>query len=402
MRNWAQNVQYSGVVLEPESEAELLTLVAESSSVRALGSRHSFNRIADCAGTLLSMRKLNKILEYDDRSGTVIVEGGITYAELCRFLQSRGRALPNLASLPHISIAGAIATGTHGSGDKLQNLGAPIRGIEFVRANAEKNWVARGDDIFDAHVVHLGKLGLISKLEIETIPAYEMQQHVYVSLRYETALNKFDSITSSATSVSMFTRWGPSEIEQVWLKNRDLTPPREDFFGATLAKVKLHPLSGFDPTPCTEQGFIGPWHERLPHFRPELEPSGAGAELQSEYIIPRASAREAIQAMLAIGQELEPLLLTSEIRTMAGDTFWMSPAFGSDRVGIHFTWKPVEDAVRKILPKLESSLLPLGARPHWGKIYSEENIQFEALYPRWADFCDLSRELDPKGKFRNP
>lgn len=409
--NWAGNYRYgSSEITEPGSLDEVRNIIVRTPRIRALGSRHSFNGIADTEGTQLSLRKLNRVIELDKAQGTVTVEGGIRYGELCRYLNDQGYALHNLASLPHISVAGAVATATHGSGDRNPGLAGVVRSIELVKADGEVTSLTRGKDSeFEGAVVGLGGLGVVTKLKLDVVPSFQVSQTVYDQLSL-TALEDegLDRIFSSAYSVSLFTNWEGSSFNQVWVK-RKLSGEVEDaglqtsadFFGAAEATAKRHPVPGQSEVNCSEQsGIPGPWHERLPHFRMDFTPS-AGNELQSEYFVPRRHALDALKALERLREHIVPLLYVSEVRTIAADDFWMSPCYKQDSVGLHFTWKPEWERVRRVLPLIERELEAFGGRPHWGKLFTMEPGKVQERYERLKDFRSLLLRYDPTGKFRN-
>jgi xylitol oxidase len=189
----------------------------------------------------------------------------------------------------------------------------------------------------------------------------------------------------------------------VWVKartdGRDVAA--EDFFGARSATVPTHMISTADVENLTDQlGAPGEWHERLPHFRAGFTPS-KGEELQSEYFVPRRHARAACDRLRALADAMAPLLLTCELRTVAGDDLWLSPAYGGDVLAVHFTWVRDEGRVRALLPEIEAALRPFGARPHWGKVFTIDAGELEGLYPRLPDFRHLVRRFDPRGAFTN-
>jgi xylitol oxidase len=336
------------------------------------------------------------------------VEGGVRYGELCRAIHREGFALHNLASLPHISVAGACATATHGSGDRNGGLATAVAAIEFVTAAGDVVSLSRerDGDRFRGAVVGLGALGVVSRLTLDVVPAFDLRQDVYEDLPLETAEAHFDEITSAAYSVSLFTDWQAPRFTQVWLKRAvtgdgAATDAVPEFFGATLAARDLHPIAAMPAVNCTRQcGVPGPWHERLPHFRLEYTPS-SGEELQSEYLVPRPHARAALRAVAGMGRELAPLLQISEVRTIAADDLWMSPFYEQEGVGIHFTWVRDGPAVRALLPRIEAALAPFDARPHWGKLFTTPPERLRRLYPRLPDFRDLLADVDPRGAFRN-
>jgi alditol oxidase len=403
MKNWAGNLDYSSTNVErPESVAELAELVAGSSRVKALGSRHSFNRVADTDGVHVLLDALPQNIELIPERQTVRVSGGVSYGALCRTLEESGAAIHNLASLPHISVAGAVQTGTHGSGVNNPSLAGAVVGIDMVRPSGEEVSLSRADgDEFLGSVVGLGALGIVTGLELAVRPSFGMRQRVVENLPWERALADFTQLVSSAYSVSLFTDFAGDSISQVWLKALDSEPAVHDFFGATPAKRPLHPLPGMSAENCTIQlDQPGRWLDRLPHFRHEFTPS-KGDELQSEFILPLQHAPAALEAVRSLADRIAPLLFISEIRTGAADQFWLSPFYRQQSVALHFTWKPLQPEVEAVLPQLEDVLRPFGARPHWGKLFTPGGHDWESLYPRFADFRLLAAAHDPEGKFRN-
>ncbi|MGW7263879.1 FAD-binding protein [Streptomyces sp. NPDC054842] len=401
LTNWAGNITYSAEELHrPESLDALAALVAASARVRVLGSGHSFNTIADPGddGVLLSLTALPPEVDVDTDARTVRVAGGVRYAELARRVHERGFALPNMASLPHISVAGSVATGTHGSGVANGSLASVVREVELVTADGSAVTIARGDERFDGAVTSLGALGVVTALTLDLEPDFEVSQHVFTELPL--AGLDFEAVAASAYSVSLFTDWGAPGFRQVWLKRRT-DRPAAAFPWAAPATVAMHPVPGMPAVNCTEQfGVPGPWHERLPHFRAEFTPS-SGAELQSEYLLPREHALGALHALDAIRDTVSPVLQICEVRTVAADRQWLSPAYGRDTVALHFTWVADTAAVLPVVRRVEEALDAFGPRPHWGKVYAMPSAVVRGRYPRLADFAALAAELDPAGTFRN-
>ncbi|NWL33911.1 D-arabinono-1,4-lactone oxidase [Paenarthrobacter nitroguajacolicus] len=402
MKNWAGNLEYSSAdVQRPTTVEQLRELVAQATRIKALGSRHSFNTVADTDGTHLLLDALPQEVVLDAAKGTVKVSGGISYGALGRALEEQGYAIHNLASLPHISVAGAIQTGTHGSGVNNPSLAAAVVSVDLVRASGELVTLTADDDEFLASVVGMGALGIVTGLELAVRPSYEVRQRVLTNLSWEGALANFQAIASSAYSVSFFTDYTGDTIPQVWLKALDTEAPLPDLFGATAATAAMHPLPDMSAENCTEQlDVAGKWLDRLPHFRHEFTPSN-GEELQSEFLLPLEQAPAALQAVRGLADKLAPLLFVSEIRTVAADEFWVSPFYQQQSVALHFTWKPLQAEVEAVLPELEEALRPFGARPHWGKLFTPSQYDFASLYPRFEDFRALVQANDPSGKFRN-
>ncbi len=401
VRNWAGNLTYASPrIHRPSDTGELSALVRDSPRVRALGSGHSFNGVADSGHALVRLDALPTEICVDPSASTVTVSAGTRYAELAAELHRLGFALGNLASLPHISVAGSCATGTHGSGDGQPCLSAAVRGIELVGPDGRAGWLRRGDDAFPGAVVALGALGVVTRLTLEVEPAFQVSQRVRLDVPLEEVTDGFDEVFGSAYSVSLFTDWN-SGTGRVWLKHRE-GRPEGSWGGGRPATGPEHPVPGAPTGPATEQlGVVGPWFERLPHFRPEFRPS-AGEELQSEYLLPRAAAPEAFVALRGIGHLIAPVLHVSEVRTVRADDLWLSPAYGRDSVALHFTWHRSPEAVAPVLAAVEERLAPLEARPHWGKLSAMAPEEVVASYPRAGDFAALMERLDPAGKFRNP
>ncbi|MBK3630095.1 FAD-binding protein [Streptomyces sp. MBT49] len=399
--NWAGNITFAAAELHrPRSLDALRSLVARSARVRVLGSGHSFNEIADPGdgGVLLSLEGLTGEIDVDTAARTVRVGGGVRYAELARRVHEHGLALPNMASLPHISVAGSVATGTHGSGVRNGSLASAVREVEIVTADGSTVVVGRGERRFGGAVTSLGALGVVTALTLDLEPGYLVEQHLFTELPLDRL--DFETVAAAAYSVSLFTDWAAPGFRQVWLKRRT-DQPLADFPWATPAVTALHPVPGMPAVNCTEQfGVPGPWHERLPHFRAEFTPS-SGNELQSEYLLARGHATEALHAIGRIRDTVSPVLQVCEVRTVAADEQWLSPSYGRDTVALHFTWVEDAAAVPPAVQAVEAALEPFGPRPHWGKVFAMPADVVRGRYPRMDDFAALARVLDPGAKFTN-
>jgi alditol oxidase len=405
--NWAGNYKYStDHLLQPKTVEEVQKAVKSCSKLKALGARHSFNGIADSTENQISLKQLNEML-LDKVARTVTVGAGVTYGQLAPYIDAQGFAVHNLASLPHVSVAGACATATHGSGSKNGNLSTAVTAVEFVTADGEIVNVSRqkDGDKFPAAAVALGGLGVVTKVTLNMLPTFQVRQVVYENLSLAQLENHLDDIFLSGYSVSLFTDWQNHKATQVWIKRR-VEPGRSfefapEFYGAKLATQKLHPLAGHSAENCTEQlGIPGPWYERLPHFRMNFTPS-SGAELQTEYFVPRNRAYEAILAVEKLRDQVGPHLFISELRTIDADELWMSTAYKRPSLAIHFTWKPEWPAVKALLPMIEQQLAPFDARPHWAKLFTMAPSRLQSLYAKLPDYKQLAEHYDPKGKFRN-
>ncbi|MDP9339154.1 MAG: FAD-binding protein [Acidobacteriota bacterium] len=408
LKNWAGNIEYgTDKIFAATSVQQAQDFVRKHARMKVLGTRHCFNHIADSAENFLSLRSMDTVIALDSQARTVTIPANMSYGQLAPYLHEHGFALHNLASLPHISVAGACSTATHGSGEKIGNLSTSVAGFEMITASGDLVKLSRKQDgeKFLGAMVGLGALGVITKLTLDLQPTFMMKQYVYENLPLQQMQDHFDAIEASGYSVSLFTDWQKKRVNEVWVKTR-VEPGQEfkatpELFGAKLATKNLHPIAELSAENCTEQmGVPGPWFERLPHFRMGFTPS-AGDELQAEYFVPRKNAVEAILAVERIRDQVTPHLFITEIRTIAADDFWMSPCYKQPSVTIHFTLKPDWPAVSKLLPVIERELAPFDVRPHWGKLFTMVPEQLKAKYYRLPEFIELSKNYDPHGKFRN-
>jgi len=405
--NWAGNLTYSTAnVVTPGNSDEVRAAVKSARKLRALGARHSFNSIADSDSEQLSLERLHEMV-LNEKDRTVSVSGGIKYSELAPWLDARGYALHNLASLPGITVAGACATATHGSGLHNGNLATAVAALDIVTADGNLLSLSRersGEQFLGA-VVALGSLGVVTRLILNVQPTYQVAQSVYRNLSFDELGKHFGEVFGAGYSVSVFTDWERHRASQVWIKRR-LGPNGNiawdaQFFGASLATQKLHPLEDHPTESVTDQqGIPGPWYDRLPHFRIGQTPS-SGQELQSEFFVPFDRGFEAITAVEKLHPHVSPLLMITELRTVAADSLWMSTAYQRTSLGIHFTWKPMWPEVQKVLPMIEEQLRPFQPRPHWGKLFTLPPARLEPCYTRLPQFRALLAHYDPQHKFRN-
>lgn len=406
-QNWSGHHLFSAVRQHhPPTVAAVQEIVRSSRKVKVVGAGHSFNDIADSSEDLIVLDELAPVFELDSARQQVTVHGSARYGQICAQLHEAGYAIHNMASLPHITIAGAIATATHGSGDRNGNLATAVAALQLVTADGEIVHFSREKDPeqFDGVVVGLGALGVVTQVTLDVAPTFNMQQEVYDDLPFEQLAAHFDAIMSSAYSVSLFLDWRADRVNQVWIKrhlpDKQPQPVAPDFYGATAAPAPRNPSGRPNTASCTDQmGTVGPWYQRLPHFR--FEHVLTGDQLQTEYFVARDQAVAALRALAEMGDEIRPHLVISEIRTVAADSLWMSPNYGQDSVGIHFSWRQEWPAVAQLLPRIEARLMPLNARPHWGKLFTLPPDYVQARFPRLADFRNLAQQLDPTGKFRN-
>ncbi|GAB3952483.1 FAD-binding protein [Spirosoma harenae] len=408
IKNWAGNYEYSTTKLtKAKSIQDVQGFIKKHPKFKVLGTRHCFNSIADSKNEFLSLTEMDDVISLDTKAHTVTVDASMKYGQLAPYLDKKGFALHNLASLPHISIAGACATATHGSGVKNGNLSTAVAAMEIITAKGEVRTLSRAKDgeAFKAAVVHLGGLGVVTKVTLDIQPTYMMRQDVYENLPLTQLQEHFEAIMSAGYSVSLFTDWQKKRVNEVWIKRRieagKTLDAKPEFYGAKRATKNLHPIAELSAVNCTEQmGVPGPWYERLPHFKMGFTPS-SGKELQSEYFVPRKNAVEAILAVERLNKFVSPHLMITELRTIDADNFWMSPCYKQPSLAIHFTWKQDWASVKKVLPMIEKELAPFKARPHWGKLFTIAPKELQSRYEKLPEFRKMLTDYDPQGKFRN-
>jgi xylitol oxidase len=409
--NWAGNVVFTpDVVHRPRDVDELRRLVVASEHVHALGTGHSFSPVADSRGTLVSLSDLPAVVEVSPDRTSVVVGAGMTFAAVVDELERQGLALENMGSLPHICVAGAASTGTHGSGDANRCLAATVREVELVTAGGDLLVLDRDDPRFGGAVLALGRVGVMTRMVLDVVPSYEVAQTVWEGLGWDALLGHLDEVMACAYSVSVFTTFDPPERQdpsigaaRVFVKHRTGDAAADlSHLSACALDHPVHPTPGLDPASCTVQGGVpGRWCERLPHFSAEGAPSSSGAELQSEWYVDREHGAAAVEAVREIGDRIRPVLQVAELRSVAGDDLWLSPAGQGGALGLHVTWLPEPDGVARAIAEVEAALAPFAPRPHWGKVFGLAPAEVRSRFPRWDDFASLVADLDPDGVFGN-
>jgi len=407
LTNWAGNLTYgTDKLTNAMSVEQVQSFVKQHKNFKVLGTRHCFNNIADSKNEFISLTQMDPAITINAAENTVTVNAGTRYGTLAEYLHKHGYALHNLASLPHISVAGSCATATHGSGVKNGNLSSAVTGLEIVTASGDVKQLTKKDgDAFNAVVVNLGALGVVTKVTLHIQPTFLVRQNVFENLSMQQLEHNFDAIMGAGYSVSLFTDWANKNVSEVWVKSRvapgEKYTPRAEFYGAKAATKNVHPIIALDAINCTEQmGVPGPWHERLPHFKMGFTPS-SGKELQTEYFVPREHSYAAMMAVEKLHEQITPHLFITEIRTIDADGLWMSPCYRQPSTTIHFTWKPEWPAVQKLLPQIEAALAPFNAKPHWGKLFSTPHSRLQQLYTKMTAFQQIVKQYDPHGVLTN-
>jgi len=409
LTNWAGNLAYSAESVHyPTSVVEVQELVSRLPRVKALGTRHSFNTIADSpGGALISLSELAPEVTIDADAMSVSVTGGTRYGVLAAELQAHGYALHNTGSLPHISVAGATATGTHGSGDRNGILSTAVSGVELVTADGSLVTVDRSNPDLKALAVGLGAFGVMTRVVLDMQPTYLVRQDVYRNAPWDSVLEAFDEVMSSAYSVSLIGDFGSPLVRELWQKTRVESVPDDDEQPEPVP-ASLHGGTWYDDAEeppdhalNVRAGIAGPWSDRLPHFRLDAPPSAGGDELQTEYFVDRRHAVDALRMLRSLGDRISPHLHATEIRTVAADDLWLSPAYERDSLCIGFTWRKHPTEVMALLADIEAALATYEPRPHWGKLFTFSDADLARRFPRLPDFLELTTTYDPTSKFSN-
>jgi len=405
MKNWAGNLTFSAKeYIEIDSISKLQSIVSKASGVKVLATGHSFNDIADTNQTQISIKNLSNKIEIDSIKKVVLVPAGMQYADVCRYLETKGWALFNTASLGEITVAGAMLTGTHGSGSNNPVLSDCVEGIEMVLESGEIFNISREDsDEFFGFVISLGALGVFTKLKLKIVESFSIKQFVYENIGIQSISENFDDVFDKSYSVSYFSNWKKNSTGQIWMKfldNNNFPQLPSVWLDGNIANANQHPVKVNDPSPCTDQmGVSGKWLYRLPHFKLDSSPA-SGDEVQTEYLVDRAYVSHYIDELSNIGDEIAARVYATEIRTIKADDLWLSGAHGRQTVGFHFTWKK-SDSLQTFLPKIEEILGNHNGRPHWGKLFSTPRENLIGRYPKYSNFEDLLKKYDPNKKFRN-
>lgn len=424
MRNWLGNVRWRPErFIEPESEEEVRALVAEASRtgrrVRVIGAGHSWTPLCATDGYSVRLDRLNRVHAIDRERGLITVGAGIRLHELCGHLAAAGLAMQNLGSIRAQSLAGALLTGTHGSGLGHGCLATQVTAMRLITGRGEILDLdeASDPDRLDAARVSLGALGLVTRITLRVCPAFRLCEE-REPLAFEDAMRLVPDGIAGADHVKMW--WLPlTDRVQIYRQRRTEEPLSVARRFGVLAEdsALTHRIFGRilalgDASPR----LIPPLHRLMTRMNFQVQRRvGHSADVftlsmppvhhESEYAVPLGRAVEALRALRTVIRERghRPHFI-SEIRFVRGDTAWLSPAHGGDVcfIGGYDSADPRDRRWPGYLRDYEELMLRLGGRPHWGKEFTAGREVIAARYPRWGDFLALRRELDPDGTFLNP
>lgn len=395
----------------PTAEAEVVSLVREAAGrggrVRVVGAGHSFNGIAAPDDVGLQLDSCRGIVSADD--GTVSVRAGTRLRDLNAALAELGLALPILGSIASQSIAGAIATGTHGSSLSHGNLASLVEAVRLVDGSGEIREFDGAD--VDAVRVHLGALGVLTRVTLRVVPAFRLAQTIEAVPVGEVA-GRIEEIGRSAEYVKVW--WVPHTpaalviryerttdaamrrpLVERWIDQRvvhpALLPGLFRFQGRWPGSVAR--LNGVVAGTLAKGRRVGP----SPLMFSTPDPARHD---ETEAAVPLAAGGEAFEALLRVAGRVRANFI-AELRYVAGDQGWLSPAYGGDTVQLG-AYTALEADRDRYFDGFWDELAGLPARPHWGKAMAQSAADLAPLYPRWDDFAALRKELDPAGVFTNP
>jgi len=383
-------------------------------TVRVVGAGHSFNDSALTDGMQLSLENMNGIVDHDRSTGTVRVQAGISIRGLNEELDARGLALENLGDIDVQSIAGATATGTHGTGIKLRNISASIVGVEIVTATGD---VVEIDEASDAAAwraarINLGALGVVTAMTLRTVPAFSLRG-VDRAERLEDVLESLEERIQENDHFEFY-MFPYSRYAMTRTNNRVDESPRERsrasqwfhdvFLVNTLFGVACRTgrrFHGAIPALNRVAARLSGGSERMDRSYRIFASPRLVKFTESEYAFPREHAVDAVaevKTMIESNRFDVPFPL--EVRFQAPDDAYLAPTFGREtcHISAHMfekmEWRPYFDAFEKIMDGL-------GGRPHWGKRHFQTAATLAPRYPEWDSFQAVRTRFDPDGRFAN-
>jgi len=409
--NWSRTQRCEPAAIErPGSRAELAAALAHAvAPIRVAGAGHSFTDGVLTAGTLVSLERMGRVLEADPASGLVRVEAGITLHRLSRELHLRGLALPNLGDIDAQSLAGALATGTHGTGARLPNLSAQVERLELVLGDGSERDVI-GGDLLRAARVGLGSLGVVAAVTLRCVPAFRLRG-VDAPEPLEDVLASLDERADAADHFEFWT-FPHSPLALTRTNSRTDAPRRVPGRGREWLEdvlVDNHVFGLFNRTARR-------WQRAIPRLNRAAARAASRRErvdwsfrifasprlvrfTEMEYAVPREHAADAVRGAREILAR-HPISFPVELRLVAGDDALLSPAYGRDSayVAVHvFEGLPWEAPFREV----ETLMSGFAGRPHWGKWSFLEAAELASRYPEWDAFQAARAELDRDGRFEN-
>jgi L-gulono-1,4-lactone dehydrogenase len=413
-RNWTGTEACVPAVTErPASTEQVARAVQQAAEagrvVRVAGAGHSMHDSVCTDGTLLHLGAMDRVLEADRETGRVRVQAGITLNALSRQLLAHGLAMPNLGDIDVQSVAGAAATGTHGTGARLGNISTAITAVQLVDGGGEVHEIDGGDELLAARV-SLGSLGVLTELTLQCVPAFRLHG-VDEPLPLDEVLATLDE-RAAANDHFEFWTFPHSPVAITRTNNRTDAPPRPESRARRYVNEVLLENRAFQglsmvarrwprtiPYVCRTAGWAASRRERVDWSFEIFATERRVRFTEMEYAFPRERAREAVLAVNDI-LERHPVSFPLELRYVAADDALLSPAHGRDTayIAVHaFVGMPYREAFEEV----EAYMAGLGGRPHWGKRSFLGAGELSGRYPRWEDWQAVRARLDGEGRFAN-
>lgn len=419
-RNWARNQRATpSWVHRPTDELALCSAVSNAAArggrVKAIGAGHSFTGIARPDDAMVDLSDYRKVLRIDRHRRRATVQSGIGLRELNRSLARAGLALPNLGDIDAQTVAGAISTGTHGTGVGFHTIASAVVGLRLVTGDGSIV-VADHDEnpeLLEVARVGLGALGLISEITLQCVPAFALEA-VDEPRDVDDVIAHFDEWVDGADHAEFF--WFP-HTDRVVTKTSTRVPIRSDtrprwqriveeevientVLGAmttlgTLRPPLIPPMARFLANRLRPRAYTAPSHlafvtPRRVRFK------------EMEYNLPRSALVEAFGRVRAVIDDLaRPVSFPIEVRVLGADDIPLSPAFGRDSgyIAVHV---PAREPHEQYFDAVEDVMSDYGGRPHWGKLHSQTAASLRFRYPRWSAFAAARDLVDPDRRFTNP
>ncbi len=378
--NWSGRVHAKPArIATPADELELVACVRkaarEGQSIRSVGAAHSHSALVPTEGCLIDPTRLTGVIEVDAERGVARVRGGTRIADLGRPLRDAGVALRNQGDIDRQAIAGATATGTHGTGPSLQNLSASVVGARFVLHDGEvlECSAESEPELFEASRLHLGAFGIVSELVLAVRPAYRLAEKMWLE-PLDAVLDRIEALAAATRHFEFFWMPGSERAACKSLEETDAPP--------------IYPLAG--------EGKRLAWsYEVLANDRP-LQHS------EMEYSVPAASGPACLRSIRELIMRSFPdLAWPLEYRTLAEDDVWLSTAYGRPTVTIS-VHQGIDQPDEPLFRACEEVFRAFDGRPHWGKVHFRTGREMAALHPRFVDWWRVRDAIDPAGRFVNP
>lgn len=395
-RNWVGNqsciVRHRGA---PESEAALAEMVREATAqglnVRCAGSGHSFTPVALTSGLLLTLSSMQGVVGIDYARKRVAVKAGTTINQLGKVLKSSGLSLINQGDIDSQALAGALTTGTHGTGARLGNMASQIVGMRLVQPDGSILVVDETTpDLLEAARVSVGMLGVISEITLQAMDSYNLHEKLW-RCTFDEMIEQHDELAAKHRHFGFF--WCPVPESRHCYCLPDTAPVSTTDRTSDVCEMKMIDITEEAPT---ERRF-----EKIA-YSSEIYPIEYVPNFHElEYAVPVAHGKEAVKAVRKLMLEKHPTCIYPiEYRFTAGDTGWISPFYEQDSITLSVSGEPGTD-YWEYLKDVDTILRQYGSRPHWGKLHFLGAEDVTALYPRAGDFRALRAKVDPEGRFLN-